>query len=386
MKRALLVLSCVLAACDETEAQPTTLDEPIGVFDVSLLYPIPGALAERTSLVGAAEVGAKGTLLPRDVYEQLPRVDLALPNQQSYDMMRVVAVRFDPCFPALREPCQNQIRVVMQPVVFHVSGEMLVASDDAIHLFYALTREQWVTAVRRVSDLGRAAGVGAEVGPLGVHPALSAEGVEGTFADGLRQVLLDNAGEQNLSRVTFMALGGFGDVWTFGGFDVDGGALVPMPIAGISQRDQTFVNLDHEGVSFVDASIAPASTSADDLSLLLDPEAAAAATSDAVGLAYAAALRIESPDHHTPETVDCASCHVAMSARSWAEVSYALSAEGRPDAYRSEDGAIPAGATAYRTNHLRAFGHFGTLPSISQRVVNETAAVVAYVNREIVGR
>ncbi|NUO54097.1 MAG: hypothetical protein HOV80_35065 [Polyangiaceae bacterium] len=385
----LLVASAIAAAgCeDETSAGlPTTLEEPVGVHDVSVLFPLPEVLGQQTSMVGAELVGKRGVLFPLEVYSELPLVDVLLSNEQSYNLLRVVSARIDPCFPGLGEACQNQIRLVMQPVVLDPAGDHLVANDAAVHLFYSLTREEVEALLRHVVELRRASGIEDGSAPLSVHPALAAEGIEGRFARGFRDALLTYAGEENLVRVTFMALEGASDEWRFGGFDIVDGALVPLGISGLTSSDQSFVNADRSGVSFDQASVTPESTNADDFSLFLFPDEATAALADERNAAFAALLRIENPTRHSPNTVDCVTCHIAAGTRAHAEQTYAMSATGAADAFISATGSEPAGRTAFGTHNLRAFGIFGSEPAISQRAANETEAVVDYVNRELVGR
>ncbi len=381
-----LAATALLLACDEEEPAPVpkTLEEPVGPHDVSVLFPLPAVLGQRTSLIGADATGTRGTLLPEATYDALPPVDAVLSNIQSYPLLRVVSARFDPCFPGLGEPCQNQIRLVMQPVTIDKAGEKLAANDAAVHLFYSLSREELEAVVRRVVDLRKASGIETDAGPLGVHPALLSEGVEGPFASGFRDALLQYAGDKNLVRVTFMALRGAADDWRFGGFDIVDGAMVPMEIPGLSGTyEQSFVNADQAGTVFDKASITPESTSADDFSLFLYPAKVSAATLEARQAAYGALLRVENPERHSPATIDCVTCHIAPGTRAFAERELGFSAAGSPDAFASGD--EPPGKTVFGTQMLRAFGVFRSEPAIAQRTVNETEAVVAYVNDQLVG-
>lgn len=381
------MIALAIAACDEDEGRevPTTLDEPVGPHDVSVLFPMPEVLGQQTSLIGADASGRRGPLLPEDTYLALPMVDNALSNHQSYSLLRVVSARFDPCFPGLGEPCQNQIRLVMQPVTIDPTGEKVVANDAAIHLFYSLTREELEAVLRQVVDLRRASGFEVSSEPLGPHPAIVAEGVEGAFARGFRDVLVMYAGQANLVRVTSMVLAGAKDDWRFSGFDIVDGEMVPMDIPGLGATEQSFVNADQSGAGFDQVSVSPESTSADDFTLLLDPAAAAAATAEARVAAFGALLRVENPQRHSPATVDCVSCHIAPLTRAFAQRELGLAADGSEDVYVSAEGSEPAGGSQFATHMLRAFGVFGHDPAIAQRTVNETDAVVAYVNEQMVG-
>lgn len=376
------------SACSEETEGPKPLTSTVGLQDVSILYPLPSPIGKRTSLIGAAEHGALGALLPHETFEALPPLHTTVSNGANYDFLRVVGIRIDPCFPGLDVPseaeCKNQIRLIMQPVVISNETQRLTTLDLAIHLFYSLDRQELTTVLADVVALREASLVERDSGPLGVHPALASEGVEGPFAVGLRDILLAHAGEQNLTRVTFMGVEQVGQRWFFGGYDIDNGELIPIDIPLIHAEEEKFSNQDLEGKSFENAFIFPPSPAEDDLTLFFDPTQAEAADEPSRLAAYDAALRIENPENNSPDTIDCATCHIANAARRAAERAFAFSAEGRPDAYRGPDGALPEGATIEATNHLRAFGYQDDKPGISQRVVNETTAVVDHVNRFVV--
>lgn len=384
----LLMLACSHEGEPESDAppsasHPTQLTAEVGVDDVSFLYPLP-ELRLRLSLLGANETGPRGPLLPQEVVRSLPPLDTLQTNDDLYYLFRVLSVRIDPCFPGLgvkeERDCKNQIRLVMQPVVLEVRGAGLTTMDLALHLFYTLGRDELAGFLQELTDLRAAAGIARADGPVGVHRALAKEGIEGPFAKAFRTLLLDHAGKDNLTRVTFMGVEQVGQIWRFGGFDLDGGKATAMSIPLVNVNEQIFQNRDLDGATFTAAGTSPPSPSEDDIRLLFDPVALASATDDARRAAYRHALRIENPKTSSPETIDCATCHVAMAARRFVEKTYGLSADGVPERYVHPRGMPLDGATVARTNELRAFGYLDARPSISQRTVNETAEVVLHVN------
>lgn len=388
MRRWLAGAVLLVAACSDTtepaRAKPTKLTSLVGVDDVSFLYPLPRELRLRTSLLGADAAGARGKLLPSDIHEVLPPLDTIMPNGDGYHLLRVVSVRLDPCFPGLgvadERECMNQARLVMQPVVLETKGSGLTTMDLAVHLFYTLTREELAGLLQELVDLRTASGIERSDGPVGVHRALAREGIEGGFANGLRSALLARIGRENLTRMTFMGVEQVGQAWRFGGFDIQGDELVPMKIPLMGVTEETFRNRDLDGATFSYASTGPVSPATDDIRLLFDPAALAAASDDQRRTAYRHALRIENPTLNSPVTIDCATCHITMAARRFAERTHGLSSRGEIDLYQHPRGLSLEGATVERTNELRAFGYFEARPSISQRTVNETAAVVEHVN------
>ena len=380
------LLGVVSSCSNEPVVLTGGLTTDVGSDDVSFLYPLP-TLQQRTSLLGAASKGPLGMLLPKEIFQGLPPLDILTPNSETYHLLRVVSVRVDPCFPGLgvldEAQCQNQIRLVMQPLLPDTQTEGLVASDEAVHLFYSLTRPEIVLFLQSFIALREEAGVARSDGPPGVHPALAREGVEGPFATALRARLLGQLGAGNLKRVTFMALGSLGQQWRFGGFDVEGATLRPMSIPLVAARDQTFTNLDLNGATFDRAGIAPASSIEADFYLLLDPLRFEAASKQQRLTAYNSALRIENPRLYSPDTLDCATCHAAPGARTYAERTFGLSPSDAHDRYEPPAGSVGVPAKARSTNELRAFGYFGLRPSVSQRTIHETTEVVEYVNRHM---
>lgn len=370
------------------KSRPTSLQRQVGVDDVSFLFPLPDT-SRRLSLLGASESGLGGALLAFDTFQRLPTLDAILSNGELYYFLRVLGVRIDPCFPGLdpAAPCKNQVRLVMQPVTVATRGSGLTTMDLAVHLFYEMSRQELAGLYQEMVDLRAASSVELREGPVGVHPALQREGVEGPFATAFREALLARIGAQNLVRVTFMGIEQVGQIWRFGGYDVQDGQLVPLKIPLIDVADERFFNRDLDGLTFAASSTAPASPTPDDISLLFDPERLPKAPDDERREAYRHAVRIENPKIHSPDTIDCVTCHVTMAARRHAERAFPqLMTDVVPERYAHARGLPLDGATVERTNELRAFGYFNERPSISQRVVNETAAVVELVNTAVRSR
>ena len=87
-----------------------------------------------------------------------------------------------------------------------------------------------------------------------------------------------------------------------------------------------------------------------------------------------ALTRVENPALESPDTVDCAACHLANRVRGHLQTTFSLSSSlsyaGTTEATRLIGGAD-------RDNeNLRAFGYFNDQPAISQRAANETIKVL----------
>lgn len=370
----------------ETQTPPGApiekLTTDVGTDDVSFLYPLTVPHAQRLELLGTTSKGSRGVLLPRALYDALPVLDVLSPNEDLYSLFRVVSVRIDPCFPGLgvvsESDCKNQVRLVAQPVLpLPESG--LTTTDVALHLFFTLSRAELSRLLGELVALREAGGVAAAAreGRPGVHPLLG-QGLASPAAKKLRETLLGYVGASTLTRVTFMGLEQVGLGWRFGGFDVRDGKLVPFAIPSAETEVQSFANRDVEGRTFEAAEAFPSTKSMAELSLFFDRKRLEAAPSEDLTRALGTLYRLENPKAHSPDTVDCVSCHVAQAAKSYAASVRPL-VGGEAERYREPKGEAPEGEP-YATNQLRAFGYFGSRPSVSARVVNETAEVVAHVN------
>src|SRR2546423_4024480 len=128
------------------------------------------------------------------------------------------------------------MRVISQPYAFAGGSG---PDDGALHVFYALSRADLVSAVDEIAALREASHGTADLGPLAVHPVASAEGLQGPFATGLFDVITRYAGAANLIRFTTFredAPDGIAE-WTFRGFDVVNGTTTAMAIPALQGSD-----------------------------------------------------------------------------------------------------------------------------------------------------
>lgn len=337
----------------------------VAAYDVSVLLPLPN-LETEVPLLGFTDVGIDGSILPPWAIAALPPLASPEEAEWAWAQLRAVAVRFDPCFASVQldASCKNEVRIVWQPVANDPKEPGTLAMDAAVHTFYAVSRDELVHAVRAVRD---AAGSPDE-GTLSVHPTLAKEGLKGDFAKALRAEVLRITGEKRLTRVTFMTLPRAEHEWVFGGFDVVDGAAAILKPTGVDAMTQTVRGLATNEKT-ISAKVEP-EVGPDDPSPILSATISSV-TPDVASAAYNASLRLENPRLTTPESRDCASCHLAASARRLGEASFSLTTDGRVDAYIGglKHEAGPA-------QSFRAFGYFGKKPSVSARVANETAEVI----------
>lgn len=346
--------------------------------DVSILVPLPAA-DDLEALLAPQTAGAHGALLAPARYAALPRLHVFQSPEETYARLRVVALRLDPCF-LTDAMCRRQLRLTMQPLSVDPFDGAVRADDAAVHLFYDLAEPDFAALVDALRAATAAAAT-STAGPLRVHPILAQEGPRGAFAAALRDAVLQAAGDQTLSRITFMQLQNFNvNEWVFGGFEVDGAALLPIDIIDAGSTRQRFINVILASEEDFVASVDPPALGTDDHSLLFNSDGARGAGEAAVAAAERAALRIENPDVHSTETVSCVACHTATPARLWTERALGRDSAGHPDRYTAAADLTLTSETTRVPGSLRAFGYLHRRVAISQRTVNESAAVAAALN------
>jgi hypothetical protein len=313
-----------------------------------------------------------------------------------YGTMRAVAVRIDPCFAnvgPITDPdtCANQLRIVFQSLVINQQNGATQASDHAVHAFYSLTRDQLVELVGQMTQLRIDQGQTADMGPLAVHPLLVSQGLQGAFASVLNTLIVQYAGQQNLTRFTqFFSPHDFPE-WNFRGFDVaPDGTTTPNQIASLgSATEDTFVNLGgmNLGQQASELGTTTQPTSADNISLLWDLPTAKQAAQPAQQAAVDSAFRIANPNVHSPNTIDCVSCHLSEPSLLLTASTLGLPTDTNTNGFVADPNFVSAAdmqqtapLQTMKALNLHIFSYRDDGPHIAARVVNETATVVTYLN------
>lgn len=186
------VLRCTVGACSwllscspvgtgaGKSPSPDTGTVALRNVDVTIVYPLPNAGHAADLLAPKDDAGTGPFLAPTMFADGVPELDAVspLPASERWSSLRVVAVRFDPCFGVLYPPapgvtCEPDIRVVYQSIVD--DGERLVARDGAIHVFYRLSTAEFADALTEFCA-ARAERSNEPEGALGVNPSLVSEG------------------------------------------------------------------------------------------------------------------------------------------------------------------------------------------------------------------
>jgi len=375
--------------------------------DVSILFPLPRDEADIDNLLSASSSGPLGTLLPSKLYRGVGLisgssfVDGGNGPEAAYEDLHVVAMRLDPCFASLApDPhgagCAAQLRLVFQQVRDDEDAGAS-AFDSALHVFYSLDRAQLLALASALVDLRTANAAGVTLGPLAPHPIMVKQGLGGPFATGVRALVLQYAGEKNLTRVaeTQLLLSEGPAAWTLAAFDVADATTATISPATIPTLLEGDGGVTSQGMALpfppappsFECGIGPATTSTDDLTPLVDGKAADLSTA-ARQAAFDSLVRIENPGDNSPNTIDCASCHVATPTEQLvARPLFMLDDRTSPLAFQPDGKSVLAadmtptyGQAVAGELNIHAFSYLGQSPGINQRVVNETAAIVQYLN------
>lgn len=375
--RWLPVLLLFVFGCSSTSNepnQPVSLKGELGANDVSILFPLP-ASGQLDTLLSPRSNGAQGELLPFSIFEHAPELTLYADKAGQYADLRVVSARVDPCFPSLANAphpdCRFQVRLVLQPV-FDEAG-VVTAEDAAVHVFYDLPASDFVNLLADLLEVKSKLDLHA---PLGVRPVEEIAGVE--------SALLAHIGASRLTRMTFMQLSGKRNVWNFGGFDFQGETATPIGILSSTVTEQSFTNNPlGDPLAFVGGVTPAVENPPEDLSPLYDSATASQKPEAELWSLYESALRVENPEKHTPESVDCVSCHTAQPTRLWLERNHAAFATQQSAERFTSTFDLMVDPIDDTTSALRAFGWLDTRPAITARVANESAAVAAYLDENI---
>ncbi len=361
---------------------------PWGLNDVSILYPLPESSSAPGKLIPPQEHGLGGAWLPYDMYRRLPPIDHGEPAERTYQALRVMGVRLDPCFKS-EGNCLPQVRLVWQPLTPAGYGSTAQygvpeAKDAAIHTLYTLTPAMFDTLLTDYAALVKATGVDLRNEALQIHPVLLKQGLDGPFATRLRALLARYVGPATFWRATAMQGLPGDDEWSFTGFNVRDGVAQDLPIARIGSRSQRMqvAQLDHS--SFANGLVTPFPDVAEDNYLpdIMRERSMNRKPQSATALAIAIA-DIENPTKNNPDTVDCVSCHAAQPAGSllFRNLSTLRSQpEVKAHVFQSALPLRNSGLHLADTHVLRAFGYADRDPAISRRVINESAAVVSQLN------
>lgn len=362
-------------------------DYKFGLNDVSILLPLP-QVSELNLLLEPKSQDQGRALLPETPYKFLPVLTPLIDHEKNYQFnLKVVAIRFDPCFQEGLTPqmCQAQIRLVWQPL--YIDQNQVTTIDAAVHTFYNLSTTEWSSLISELQSLTL---VDKKL-PLQIHPVLLNEGYQGPYWSSLKKIILKYAGGKNLVRCTAMTVR-MDRVWGFQGLDLVQGSWKQIEIPTLKSPHHPNAKVVNVSVFFEPESLFNLKEFKGGISLLETNNKhwfrllsdsikyTETQTEDNIREALSIAQKIENPNFHNPGTTDCASCHISQGIRFWGEryqPNWIFSETYRNNEFNLTNTSV----NPWMTNKLRAFGYFNRDSSISQRVINESAEVVMKIGK-----
>ena len=366
--------------------------------DVSYLMSLPTTSDSSNFLLKPSSRGIHGTLLPTTHESFLKDIvtDLYDSPDNDFQVLRAVAMRVDPCFQFKADPtvkCASVLRIVWQPL----NLKTLTTYDAAVHTFYKLTDLEFKALKTKLQDLKKknlTLGITTEARPLNIHPAFENSSRRNTFNSDLQKIILSTVGEKKLVRFTVMKQMTRDLWWQFLGREKVGPIWKDMQIPRLREGDTTidFFNDEFTMPLGMRGSYTPSDRkfTSDDLTELIRGPDIKNDEYDIKALksGLKAINRIENPRIHAPATMDCMHCHITEPTRVWAEhvapklVKQFQTTEGLyVQTFGRKHNLSNPTVSKKNNKSLRAFGYFGSTPSINQRTINESAAVAEDLNK-----
>jgi hypothetical protein len=367
---------------------PSEPSTQLGLNDVSVLLPLPG-VADWSDLPSPSDGGERGQLLPKELVTiHTPTLLQFTDNSIIFEKLKLIGIRFDPCFgEGLAPVCSRQIRLVWQPLEKVVEGTSTKTStmDITLHSFYVMDADEFSSVLSSLKKLKADYNDGGDLSqPLQIHPLIKREGLKGEYFQKLKRILFKHAGENNLTRLTFMSLFAQKTVWFFGGINIGtDGSISKITIPRIGTTLQQFMNTatpvtnpnQFKGRIFPapEGQIGFNSLIADSQSFTRDRE-------DDIRRSAELSFEFENPLRHNPGTLDCVSCHVANQAKNWvfSNWDFTSAADYENVRYNSRYNLTNVSPLQENTAVVRMFGYFDDKPFASQRVINESAEILKF--------
>lgn len=379
--------ACTDGAQHDDDVPPSA--KHVGLTDVSVLFPLPTAISDAAQLLGLASPGNGGALLSTALFTQIEVFGGAAHAPTAYENWRIVAARIDPCFPDLAElthnpsKCRRQLRLTAQPVIAEPESGgpadgKAYTHDAAIHLFYEFSEPVFREIATQWLALGDAKTHDPQT-RLDIHPRMAAEGLNGVTAKGFAQLISKFAGDASLVQVA--AMQGRSVAWQFVSLRRTGATLAPLEIPLVPESNGQSLTANENGLF----DIQPPTTVSMQLEPLVGTFVAEGvgggnvrfdASKADLARAMQVSATIDDPtSQFHPGTLDCATCHVATRARKRAATA-GVDEKNLTTYQNSRDlTLVTPAALANSPQQVRAFGYRDRTQVLSQRVVNESAAV-----------
>lgn len=370
-----------------------------GLNDLSILIPLPH-VDEKNPVITPEDVSqiallvGANDIIPKDAYLKFGTICEKMNNDKLFDFLKIVAVRFDPCS---NGSCKKQIRVVWQPVI----GQRfdIKVFDCALHSFHDVDDVTWI---KILNDLERISDPRVSRQPLQVHPIIKSEGLSGSYYQNLKKIITDNVHVKNISKIALTRSPGVDFVWRFEIFERDSTnnwIQLNIPTLKTSEispviNTQRFITTDYLNSAEFFSRIKPNNEIHLDFTrYLLDSRAFVTNESEeSINNLVRQINFIENPKLSHDQNSDCVKCHVTQSARIFVQQKKPLvvfNQISNSNYYSNPKFDLRNNSRdVVDVNNLRMFGYAedtnrDLVSSISNRVINETAEAVSFVNNWI---
>jgi len=348
----------------------------LALHDVSVLFPDDLDRGENYFLRPNSP-GLGGELLPKSFVDGLPVND---------NKIHMASFRIDPCFPRLEfldskpELCGAQVRLVFIPNI----------SVIAHHAAYKLERATLEAMLKELAALGDHSDKGLAA-PLGIHPKMAAEGIDGPTARAMRAIVLKYVGVANLIGLASLEFPQAPTEWQFVPRLYADGKFVEQTIPTLTTTRENFTHIKRSarvpGVTlpdprngfFVTGSSKVSRTESvknpDTLALktVLDDSLLMQATQEELDKAFSHIAKLDNPNMTHFDNTPCVSCHISSGIESETFLRRNIEMKDGPNRYQSFLNLTQTSKGLRRFPEIRNFSHS---KAISQRTVNESAAVV----------
>lgn len=384
MKKAVIYLILLLFSNAFAGVENQSDEVQWQLWDVSILLPLPKSDSDLKLMISPYSSGLAKLLLPKDTFHSLPQIVVKVKNELVFSqLLKVIAVRIDPCFQEGSAPqsCRRQIRFVWQPVFFKNNSPQTI--DAALHSSYELSEPQWNEFLLNYEKLKQTTNKSKNYLALDIHPTLKEQGYEGNFWLSLKDLLLKYCGEKSLTQITVMTLEGAEDQWVFSGIKFNQGLIHPIMIPKVFSTGQTFMAAETDTRHF-QATVAPIKTG--NLGLWFFDNSRSVKnkfTESEFKVWVRELLEVENPLKHNSGTTDCISCHISTNVLNWHRNNFDWNwtFEFSNSEFKSSRNLFNKTLNNWKAQHMRAFGYQNTEPRFSQRVINESAVVVDWLEK-----
>jgi hypothetical protein len=372
-------------ACGTSSSTPIEF-EPV---DVTWVFPLPNSRDETFDIKAETQAN-HGAILPREIFDTLPRLTRTDTLDDLYHSLSVVAVRLDTHFQegfGDKAVVRETIRLVLQPVFYDEHRGLWSVRDAAVHAFYQVDKQDILALAHKSAEM-RIRTPYVSNGTVTVHPLWKDKESTSEMASELKEALLELIGEEKLIRLTVVSVHGENEAWNFSGIERRNVESVWEDIT-IPNTESTMQHfLSTGGRDCFSASATPMSDMNETLQKLMSETCDGSAgghtheetaenqnneyTDDEIHAAVHEVAKLTNPNNQNPGTTDCISCHVSESLLR-RNLDGHVDDDTKTYLYKLPQGASPQPSSMFiNTQNIRFLGYRDAELSIAPRVQAES--------------